>query len=79
VHRVAAVGIQRLAVEVVLDQVLDLDALGCERARQVIAVRVFRRAQADVAVGVDDAVVRENAVRGDEVVKFFQGVLLSLP
>src|SRR5260221_5470355 len=65
--RLAAAGVQRIRVEVVLDHVLDLHALRGERARQVIALRIRRRAQADMPVGVDHAVFGEDAIRSDEV------------
>jgi acyl-coenzyme A synthetase/AMP-(fatty) acid ligase len=66
-HRLAAAGIERLAVEVVLDEVRFLDQLRRDRSGKVVALRVARRAQADVAVGVDDAVRREDAIPRDEV------------
>jgi len=61
----------RLAVQVVLDQVLFLHKFWSDRPSKVITLRVARRAQAHVTVGVDDAVRREDAVRGDEVLKRF--------
>jgi hypothetical protein len=74
-HRLAAVGVERLAVEVVLDEIGFLDQLRRNRSRQVVALRVARRAQADVAVGVDDAVRREDAVSRDQVFQFFRNRL----
>jgi hypothetical protein len=53
---------------------------GGKGARQEVAFRVARRAQADVAVGVDDAVRREDAVGSDEIFELFlDGVLLNPP
>jgi hypothetical protein len=71
-HRFAAAVVDRLAVEVVLDQIVFLDKLGSNGAGEVIPLRIARRAQADVPVGVDDAVCRKNAVRSDQVLEFFQ-------
>ena len=70
--------VERLAVEVVLDDVLHLHDLRRERAREEVALRVARRAQADVAVGVDHAVRGEDAVGGDEVFEVipFQSALM---
>jgi len=70
-HRLAAGVVQRPAVEVVFEDVLGLHPLRRDGVRQVIAVRILRRAQADVAIGVDHAVLGEDAVRGDQVVEIF--------
>lgn len=75
-HGLAPVGVQRRAVEVVLDEIVFLNALRREGSREVIAVRVLWRAQADVPIGVDDAVAGEDAVRRDQVLQLAQGVSL---
>src|SRR5437773_7983468 len=76
-HRFAPLRIERPAVEVVLHQVCELHALGRDRARYEIAVRVARRAQAHVPVGVDHAVLSEDAVSRDEVFeRFHQSALI---
>src|SRR6185503_4632384 len=67
--RFLAARVERPAVEVVLEQVVALHALGRERAREEVALPVRGRAQADVPVGVDHAVLGEDAVGGDEVVE----------
>ena len=46
---VLALGVDRLAVEIELDDVVPLDPLGSARARQEKAVRPVRMADADVA------------------------------
>src|SRR5467141_947411 len=66
-HRFAPLRVERPAVEVVFHQVLELHFLGGERVREVIALRIARRAQAHVPVGVDHAVLRQDAVSRDEV------------
>src|SRR5205807_6994610 len=70
-HRFAPPLVERPAVEVVLHQILELHALGGDRAREEIAVRIARRTQAHVPVGVDHAVLRQDAVSSDEVVELF--------
>ena len=74
--RFANIGVERIAVQVVLDQVLFVHQFRSDGARQVVALRVARRAQADVAVGIDDAVRGEDAVSRDEV---FQRLRNRLP
>jgi hypothetical protein len=64
-----------MAVEVVLDQIFFIDQFRSNGARQVVTFRIARRAQADVAVGVDDAVRRQDAVCGYEVVEFLRNRL----
>ena len=59
--------VERLAVEAVLQQVAGLHRLRGDIAREDEALRVARRAHADVPVGVDHAVLGEDAVRRDEV------------
>jgi hypothetical protein len=49
-----------------------LHDLWSDRTGKKEALRIARRAQADVAVGVDDAVRGEDAVSGDEVFQFFR-------
>src|SRR5688572_3089567 len=66
-HRFVPAFVACAAVEVVVEQVGGLDALGRYRPRQKIALRILRRAHADVAVGVDHAVLGEDAVRRDQV------------
>src|SRR5437879_8794429 len=68
-HGFAPPRVERLAVEIVLHQVLELHALGGDRAREEITVRIARRTQAHVPVGVDHAVLRQDAVSRDEVVE----------
>ena len=57
----------RLAVEAELDDVVLLDQLGRERARDEEALRIVGMADADVAVGVDHVLLGEDAVGDDEV------------
>jgi hypothetical protein len=64
--RRAAARIDRGAVERELHEVVDPDQSGAARARQPEALGVARVAHADVAERVDDAFIRENAIRGDE-------------
>ena len=49
-----------------LHEIVDLDQRGAARARQPEPLGVARIAHADVAERVDDAFIRENAIRGDE-------------
>ena len=67
--RLASLGVQGIRVQVVLDHVLRLHPLRGKRAREVIALRIARRAQADVPVGVDHAVLGEDAVGSNEIVE----------
>src|SRR5437879_1854852 len=64
--RIAAGGV---ALEVELHEVAALDPVRAERAREEKAPRVARVPHADVAVGVDDVLVRQDAVGDDEVVE----------
>src|SRR4051812_7480059 len=66
-HRLARARVERIALEVVLDHVVLGDQLGRERARHEVAAGVAVGACADVAVGVDDAVLGEDAVRAGEI------------
>ena len=66
-HGLAPARVKRIGVEVVLEDVLRLHPLRRERAREVIALRIRRRAQADVSIGVDHAVLGKDAIRSDEV------------
>ena len=76
-----AVVLRRRAVEVELHDVGLADHLGRERAGEEEAARVARMAHADVAVGIDDVFVREDAVRdhevADEIVHFAHGFFRS--
>src|ERR1700736_2162693 len=67
--RLAALGIDRRAVEGELHQVGNFDAVGGARPRHQIAVGPLGMAHGDMAEPVDHAFVGENTVRGDE---FFQ-------
>jgi hypothetical protein len=62
-----AVVLDRLAVHAELHDVGGLDEPRRTRPRQQEAVRVARIARADVAVTVDDVLVVEDAVAGDEI------------
>jgi hypothetical protein len=65
--RFYSLAVERLAVEVVLEDVFHLHGLGRDGAGEEETLRILRRAQADVAVGVDHAVLGEDAVGGDQV------------
>jgi hypothetical protein len=67
--RLASAGLDRLAVEGELDEVLALDAIGRPRPRQEEAVGPVRVSHADMAERIDDLLARENPVRGDELVQ----------
>src|SRR5947207_6336322 len=66
-HRFSSPRIDRIAVEIVLHDVLRHHQFRRNRARQKVAHGIEVRAHAYVPVGVDDAVLRENSVCGDEV------------
>ena len=70
--RRAAARIDRRAIERELHDVIRLDAIGCTRAREKIALRIVRIAHADVSEGIDHALAREDAVCRD---KFFDQVI----
>jgi hypothetical protein len=57
------------AIERELHDVALLDELGAARARQEKALGIGRVAHADMAIGVDHALMRQNAVGDDEVVE----------
>ena len=57
----------RVGVEVVFQDVVRLDQRGRARARQEIALRVLRMAHADVAEGIQNALVGDDAVGGQRV------------
>ena len=79
---VLALGVDRLAFEIELDDVVALDALGRPRARQEKAIRPVGMADADVAERIDDPELRQHVVRGHEVfqqvVKLRHGGVLPL-
>ena len=63
----AIVSANRRAVELELHDVVSLDQLGTERARQQVAGGVVRVANAHVAIRIDDVFVGEDAVGDDEI------------
>src|SRR4051812_28964573 len=63
--------IDGFAVEVVLDEVLDLHRFGSDGPREVVAVRIARRAHADVPIRIDHAMGNEDAVGRNEVFEVF--------
>jgi len=77
---VLALGVDRLALKIELDDVVALDALGCARARQEEAVRSVRMADADVPERIDDPLLGQHVVSGHQVfkqvVEFRHGVFL---
>ena len=63
-----AVGaVEPVAVEIELDDVVLGDEAGAPRARQEITSGILRMANADVAEGIDHALVAEDAVRHHEI------------
>ena len=64
---VLALGVDRLAFEIELDDVVALDALGRARTRQEEPIRLVRMADADMAERIDDAVLGQHVVRGHKV------------
>ncbi len=62
-----AVVAHRLAVEVELDDIRGRDQFRGERARDQKAMRVVGVADADMAVGVDDVLLREDAVGDHQI------------
>src|SRR5262245_38874341 len=65
----APFGCHRLAVETKLDDVILLDESRGQRTRDEEVARIDRVANADVAVGIDDTLLGEDAVGNDEVLK----------
>ena len=65
----AAALVDRGAVERIFDDVVALDALGRAGAGQQIMLRIVRMPRADMAEGIDDALIGQNAVGGHQ---FFQ-------
>ena len=61
--------VDRVGVEVVLENVLPLDRFGRDGAREEEALRILRMADAHVPIGVDHVVLGEDTVRGDKVVE----------
>ena len=57
----------RFAVEAEFDNVLGTDQLRGDRTGDQKMVRIFRMPDADMAVGVDHLLLREDAVGDDEV------------
>jgi ABC-type phosphonate transport system ATPase subunit len=57
----------RLAIEPEFDDIVTLDQLGRHRARQKEMLRVVRIADADMTVGIDHLLAREDSVGDDEV------------
>ncbi len=70
-----AAGIDRLALERELHDVVLLDAIRRPRARQEEVLRVIGMPDADVAERVDHAFGRQDAVGGDEF--FEEGIELG--
>ena len=66
-HAAAAL-IDRIGVEVELHDVLGRHQRRRPRARQQIALRICRMPDADMAPGVEHAVLRQDAACGDQVV-----------
>src|SRR3989441_3367034 len=76
-HRFAPLRVERPAVEVVLQEIFFLNLFWCNGTSEVVTRRVARRAQAHVPVGVDHAVLSEDAVSRDEVFeRFHQSALI---
>jgi hypothetical protein len=67
-ERRAPSGVDRLGIEVVLEDVGGGHELGRQRARHEIAVRIGGMAHAHVAVSVEDVLIDEDAVGRHEVV-----------
>jgi len=63
----AAGAVEPVAVEIELDDVVLGDKAGAPRARQEITSGILWMANADVAEGVDHALVAEDAVRHHEI------------
>ena len=59
--------VDRFAFLVELDQVVALDQFRRARARHEEALRIVRVAHADMAIGIDDVLVRQNTVGHHEV------------
>ena len=76
-HRLPSPRIDRIAVEIVLHDVLRHHQLRRKRARQEIALGIAVRAHAYVSVGIDDAVLGQDSVCGDQVFGVAHGVFLS--
>ncbi|OLB11494.1 MAG: hypothetical protein AUH18_06065 [Candidatus Rokubacteria bacterium 13_2_20CM_69_10] len=57
----------RCAIELELHDVVTLDQLGTERAREQVARGMRRVAQAHVAIRVDDVFVGQDSVGDDEI------------
>ena len=65
----------RIGVEIVFEDVVGLHQRRRARAREKIALRIVRIAHADVAEGIENAFVGDDAVRGREIAaQVFQGV-----
>jgi hypothetical protein len=59
--------VHRRAVELELDDVGARHELRAERAREQVMIRLARMADADMAVGVDHILLRQNAVGDHQV------------
>src|SRR5207237_10134498 len=76
-HRFAPLRFQRPAVEVVFQKIFFVNLFWCNGPGEVITRRIARRAQAHVPVGVDHAVLGQDAVSRDEVFeRFHQSALM---
>src|SRR2546423_258628 len=56
-----------VGVEIVFEDVVRLHQSGCTRAREKIALRIVRMAHADMAEGIEDALVGDDTVGGREI------------
>ena len=64
----AAVGRNRLAVEAVFQDIVGGDRAGRDIARQQKAIGALVMPHADMAECIDDALVEQNMIGGDEVI-----------
>ena len=65
--KLLAVVAYRCAVEIELDDIRRLDQIRCERPGDQKASRVVGMPDADMAVSIDDVLLREDAVCDDEI------------
>src|SRR5579864_5170556 len=59
--------VDRIAIEIEFDEVVDRHELGATRSREEEPVGPIRMSDADMAVSVDDVFMRQNPVGDDEV------------
>src|SRR3974377_2200902 len=62
-----ALVVDRLAFGVELDQIVAFDQFRRQRARHEESLRVVGMAHADMAIGVDDVFIGENAIGDDKI------------